>query len=481
MSSSKTLIGFLAQSHPEVEVLTDAADRAAYETGARYGAGSAAAVVRPATREQVQAVVAAAQRFGVRLVVQGANTGLVGASTPDAEGEQIVLSTTRLKGDIVVDRLNQSVTVGAGVLLSELNARLEQDGLFFPVDLGADPTIGGMIAANTGGARLIKYGDVRQNLLGLEAVLAEPAGELLDLNRALRKNNVGMDFKQLFVGTGGAFGVVTSATLRVHPLPVQTATALLVPASTQALEALLLALNLELGDFLSSCEGISREAAQAVVRHLPDIEDPFAEMEDADYAMLVELSTTMPAGTGGLDLEALLMGFLERHFGTLIGNAVVGKPETLWRLRHAITESIRHEGHIIALDLSVPRSRFPAFRAEARALVAARYPWLRIYDFGHLGDGGVHLNLVWPREDAPAYDAAVADTIRAELYRLTVEHFGGSFSAEHGIGPYNARFYRELTAAALLDHVGAMQLRLDPRRTLSRLWLGQGERAPASH
>ncbi len=475
MSSSKELIGYLGQAHPDLDVLTDAADRAGYETGARYGAGTAAAVVRPATREQVQVVVAAAQRFGVRLVTQGANTGLVGASTPDAGGEQIVLSTARLKGAIAVDPLNQSVTVGAGVLLSELNTRLAQDGLFFPVDLGADPTIGGMIAANTGGARLLKYGDVRQNLLGVEAVLAEPAGELLDLNRALRKNNVGFDFKQLFVGTGGAFGVVTAATLRVYPLPAQTATALLVPSGVAELEALLLALNAELGDFLSSCEGISREAAQAVVRHLDDVEDPFAEMEGADYAMLVELSSTMPSRAGGLDLEALLMDFLERHYGTLIGNAVVGKPEALWRLRHSITESIRHEGKIIALDLSVPRSRFPAFRAEARALIAARYPWLRIYDFGHLGDGGVHLNMVWPQQDAPAYDEAVAGEVRAQLYRMTVERFGGSFSAEHGIGPYNERFYRDFTADAVLDHIGAMQSRLDPRRTLSRLWLGNGE------
>lgn len=472
MSGSRELIEHLQRDCPALEILLDPQDRSSYEHGARYGEGVAAAVVRPGATREVQAVMRAAQRFQVRLVSQGANTGLVAAATPDTSGTQIVLSTAKLKGAIEVDVLNQSVRVPAGTLLSELNAKLEADGLFFPIDLGADPSIGGMIGANTGGARLLKYGDVRQNLLGLEAVLAEPAGEVVDLMRPLRKNNVGFDFKQLFVGTSGAFGVVTAATLRVHPLPKQTASALIVPANDAALEPLLLALNNTFSDFLSSCEGISRAAANAVAQHIPGIENPFDEMTEADYGLLVELSSTSPKMDGKLDLEIMLRAFLEQQFGNTVGNAIVGKPEAFWRLRHSITDAIRGLGKVIAFDLSVPRSRFSRFRTTAKQLIADKYPWLQVYDFGHLGDGGVHLNMVWPTADAPRYDEFAVESLRAEIYDLTVRHFEGSFSAEHGVGPYNAHFYQEFTSRTVLAHVGTLQSQLDPRETLGRTWFG---------
>lgn len=472
MAGSTELIEHLQRAFPALDVLSNPGDLAGYERGTRYGAGKAAAVVRPSSTEEVQAIVRAAQGLRVRIVVQGANTGLVAAATPDTSGTQLVLSTARLKGPIELDVLNRSVKVAAGVLLSELNAQLEPHGLFFPIDLGADPTVGGMVAANTGGTRLLKYGDVRQNLLGLEAVLAEPPGEVVDLNHALRKNNAGFDFKQLFVGTSGAFGVVTAATLRLHSLPKQTATALLVPAGDRALEPLLLALNDECSDFLSSCEGISRAAATAVSRHVAGIENPFDGLPDAEHAVLVELSSTRPREAGRLDLEEVLLEFLERHYGQTIADAIVGKPELLWRLRHAITDSIRTLGRVIAFDLCVPTSCFSSFCARARQLVSNRYPWIQIYDFGHLGDGGVHLNMVWPHEGAPDYDERTVEALRTAIYDLAVRHFGGSFSAEHGVGPYNAAFYRLYTPQAVLSHMAALQAQLDPRKTLGRTWFG---------
>lgn len=456
---------------PQIDILLNLPDKAPYEQGTRYGAGLAAAVVRPSNTAQVQAIVSTARELGVRVIVQGANTGLVAAGTPDITGSQVVLSTTKLKGVIEVDRDNQSVKVMAGTLLSELNTRLKEDGLFFPIDLGADPSIGGMIAANTGGARLLKYGDVRQNLLGVEVVLAEPAGVAVDLNRALRKNNVGFDFKQLFVGTGGALGIVTSATLRLHSLPGQCATALLVPRDDDALQPLLRALYSEFADFLTSCEGISRDASDAVCAHIAGIENPFDSVPGADYAVLVELTATRPASSG-LNLEEMLLEFLEREFGNTVGNAIIGKGENLWRLRHSITDAIRAHGKVIAMDLSVPRSRFAEFRIAAKAHIAQHYPWLRICDFGHLGDGGVHFNMVWPTTASRAYDEQVVDTLRREMYNLAVHTFCGSFSAEHGVGPYNVAFYREFTPRPVLIHTGAIQCELDPGEILGSTWYG---------
>ena len=183
-------------------------DMAAYEEGARYGQGHARLVVRPASVAQVQAVVrlCAAQR--IPLLPQGANTGMVGASTPDMSGTQIVLSLARLRATCDIDVANRSVVVDAGVTLQELNEKLEPHGLWFPIDLGANPSIGGMIATNTGGTRLIRYGDVRSNLMALQVVLMDPPGEVVELGRALRKNNTGVDWKQMFVGASGAGAAV---------------------------------------------------------------------------------------------------------------------------------------------------------------------------------------------------------------------------------------------------------------------------------
>ena len=201
----------------EDAVLTEPHELVRYEQGWRYGRGSALAAVRPSRTEDVARVLALALSRGIRVVPQGANTGLVGASTPDESGEMLVLSLERLSRLLDIDAVDRTVTAGGGVLLSQLDAALGEKGLMFPIDLGADPTVGGMVATNAGGTRLLRYGDVRQNLLGLEVVLAD--GTVLDLMTALRKNNTGLDAKQIFVGTSGVFGVVTRAVLRAWPRP----------------------------------------------------------------------------------------------------------------------------------------------------------------------------------------------------------------------------------------------------------------------
>ena len=185
-------------------VVSEPHELARYEKGWRYGSGTALLAARPRSTEEVARVLAFASQHGIRLLAQGANTGLVGASTPDASGEMLVLSLERLTQPIEIDAVDRTVVAGGGVLMSQLDAALEPHGLMFPIDLGADPTVGGMIVTNTGGTRLLRYGDVRQNLLGIEVVLADAS--VLDLMTALRKNNTGLDAKQLFVGTSGASG-----------------------------------------------------------------------------------------------------------------------------------------------------------------------------------------------------------------------------------------------------------------------------------
>src|SRR5580765_5321328 len=178
-------------------VVTEPHERARYEQGWRYGRGAALAAVRPSSTEEVSRVLAFAAARGIRVVPQGANTGLVGASTPDATGSMLVLSLERLSRLLEIDPVDRTVVAGGGVLLSQLDAALAEQGLLFPIDLGADPTVGGMVATNAAGTRVLRYGDVRQNLLGVEIVLAD--GTVLDLMTALRKNNTGLDAKQLFV------------------------------------------------------------------------------------------------------------------------------------------------------------------------------------------------------------------------------------------------------------------------------------------
>ncbi len=466
------LLTQLAAMLGERAYLSDQHDCVRFVHGARYGNGKTLAVLRPDSHAQVQQIVALCAQAGQALVLQGANTGLVAASTPDDSGRFLVLSLERLRQHIEIDVDNRSVVVDAGVSLQELNDALAPHGLFFPIDLGANPSIGGMIAANTGGARLIKYGDVRHNLLGLRAVLIDPPGQELDLLLALRKNNTGPDLKQLFVGSSGAYGIITRAVLQVHRLPQQTATALVVPRDQAAVLQLLQVLERDCSEFLSAFEGISGAAMGAVLGHVPDMANPFAPEAVPDYAVLIELSCAASVEVSGVDLDAMLMRCLEALFGDVIENAVVGRGKDLWRIRHGISEALRHEGKMIAFDISMPRSGLVGFRADALALMATRFPWIKVMDFGHWADGGCHFNMIWPNDVGESYDVATVQAIRTLIYDLVVRRYNGSFSAEHGIGPYNLAYYQRYTPIVAQQLAGRIQTVLDPQRLLGLTWFG---------
>lgn len=469
MAISADILAELQEEIGARAVTAEPIDMAGYATGTRYGQGVAAALVRPASTREVQATVRWAFRHGIRLIPQGANTNLVGSASPDASGTQVILSLERMRQAIDIDADNRSVLVDAGVTLHDLNQRLADHGLWFPIDLGANPTIGGMIATNTGGTRLLRYGDMRANLLGLEAVLADAAGTRLDLLAALRKDNSGVDLKQLLVGTGGAFGVITRAILQVQPLPRQRVAAFVIPGDDTATVTLLRMFEQHFGETLSAFEGMSRNAIECALRHQPGLRSPFGAEAVPDYTLLIELSSTMPASPD-CDLEKLLHQVLADAAETgALENAFLGAHEPLWAIRHAISGSLREEGRVIGFDIALPRSAFPEFRARMLSEIARRWPFLKVCDFGHRGDGGDHFNIVWPHDAVTTYDAAIVDALRHHVYDEVVHRHQGSFSAEHGLGPFNQHFYHRYMPQRHRAMSDALRHPFDPRRLLGTL------------
>jgi FAD/FMN-containing dehydrogenase len=437
-------IDALTQLLGDKGVVTRPEDREAYETGARYDRGRAGAVLRPATTAEASAAVSYCVRNGIALVPQSGNTGLVSGSTPDGSGGEVVLSLDRLTRRFDLDPDNRSIRVDAGFRLSDLNRRLEEHDLFFPIDLGADPRLGGMIATNTGGSRFLKYGDVRRNTLGLKVVLADEAGTVLDLDGGLRKNNTGVDWKQVFIGTSGAFGVVTECVLNLERLPKQTATAFLVPASGAHVLPLLNAMEERLGAYLSAFEGMSKNAIAAAFAHVPSLKNPFQGGNIPDYVILAEISRTWAPREGEQPLDAVLENVLAEIWEleqAPLADAFIGPPHETWALRHALSEGVKHLGKLIAFDLSFRRGDIMAYCDHMKAEMPEKFPGVTVCDFGHIGDGGVHFNLVVAKDSPLLTDPAFEQRLREWVFTVAVEQYQGSFSAEHAIGRRNQAIY----------------------------------------
>ncbi|RVJ84935.1 FAD-binding oxidoreductase [Sinorhizobium medicae] len=446
-------------------IVTRREDMEAYETGARYDRGRAAAVLRPATTEEASAAVGYCVRNGIALVPQAGNTGLVSGSTPDGSGEEVVLSLDRLTRRFALDPDNRSVRVDAGFRLSELNRRLEEYELFFPIDLGADPRIGGMVATNTGGSRFLKYGDVRRNILGLKVVLADEAGTVLDLHSDLRKNNTGVDWKQIFIGTSGAFGIVTECVLNLERLPKQTATAFLVPASGAHVLPLLKAMEERLGAYLSAFEGMSKNAIAGALAHVPSLKNPFPGGNVPEYVILAEISRSWAPRDGEQPLDAVLESVLAEIWETEeapLADALVGPPHEVWALRHALSEGVKHLGKLIAFDLSFRRGDIMTFCDHMKAEMPQKFPDVTICDFGHIGDGGVHFNVVVAKDSPLLADAAFEQHLREWVVAIAVEQYHGSFSAEHALGRRNQAFYDFYTPEKLKNIAAGLKTLTSP-------------------
>ncbi|PKP82696.1 MAG: FAD-binding oxidoreductase [Alphaproteobacteria bacterium HGW-Alphaproteobacteria-18] len=420
---------------------TDARIIEPYCQGWRGERGKALFLARPRSMDELSEIVRTCIRNDIHLIPQSARTGLVGASVPDDSGQQGIVSLERLTSRFEFDRVNRSVTCSAGLRLSEVNARLKPDGLYLPIDLGADPCIGGMIATNTGGARLIRHGDMRRHVLELSVILGDADGTMVKLGSPLRKNATGPDWKHLFVGTGATFGIIGECTLSVERLPVHRAAALVPLPDETILPDFLIRLEEQFGSLISAIEFMSANAMHAAYAHVPSLKRPFGH-DIPEMAVLVELSCDWPLAAEDRSLDDILLSGLcalwDETSGKL-GAGVFGRAEEIWGIRHTLSEGVRRRGRLYAFDLAFRRSDTLRFRSVMTARLNRQFPGIEVCDFGHVGDGGLHFNLVdhLPADEwTPDRERAIRDFV----IRAAVEEFGGSFSAEHSIGPVNQHY-----------------------------------------
>ena len=463
--SAAPLLATLKAIVGEANVLTSEADVAPYlaDWRGRYH-GTARAVVRPATTVEVAAVVRCCGEHQVAVVPQGGNTGLCGGATPRRESGEVVVSLARLNRVRALDPDNATLTVEAGVPLARVQEAADGAGLMFPLSLAAEGscTIGGNLATNAGGTAVLRYGNARELLLGLEVVLAD--GRVWDGLKGLRKDNTGYDLKQLFVGSEGTLGIITAAVLKLFPKPRTSATALVALADVAAAIALLGVLRQALGDRLTGFELVSAECIALTRKHFPALPDP---LPGRPWYALVQADDPASDSELSAQIEAALAAAVQQQ---LVHDATIARSEAqaaeLWTLRECIPEAQRLEGSSIKHDISLPVSRIPEFLADARANLDTALPGVRYIVFGHLGDGNLHYNLS-PRAGTAA-SASLDETARANriVYDL-VARLGGSFSAEHGIGQMKRAELERYKSAVELELMRRIKRALDPAAVLN--------------
>jgi FAD/FMN-containing dehydrogenase len=434
-ANGAALLTMLRQAVGGEHVLTAAThgDLAAWEQDwRRRWHGRALAVVRPASTEEVAAVVSTCAAHGVALVPQGGNTGLVGGGVPDGSGTQVLLSLQRLQRIRSLDTANLTLTAEAGCVLQAVQAAAQAAGLLFPLSLAAEGscTIGGNLATNAGGTQVLRFGNARELCLGLEVVT--PQGEVWHGLSGLRKDNTGYDLRDLFIGSEGTLGVITAATLKLFPQPAASTTSLAACATLTDAVALLDIARGRLGAGLTGFEVMNRFSLDLVAQHFPALPQP---LPGTPWTVLLEVADTEGPAPARQRFEALMEAALEAR---CVADAVVAESlaqsRALWHLRESIPLAQAQEGLNIKHDIALPVSAVPAFVERTDAALQQAFPGVRLVNFGHLGDGNLHYNVQAP---AGADGAAFLRTHEDAVNRLVfdaLQPFGGSFSAEHGIG-----------------------------------------------
>lgn len=457
-----TLHAALAKALGADAVSVEPSDLEAYGTDwTRVHPPRPSAVVFPASAEQVSAVVRLAAEHGAAVVPSGGRTGLAGGAVA-ASGE-IVVSLDRLRSLDPVDPIARTVRVGAGAITQAVHEHCAPHGLTWPVDFASSGSsqIGGNIATNAGGVRVVRYGLTRQWVLGLEVVL--PNGEIIELNGALEKNNTGVDLRQLFIGSEGTLGIITHATLRLSPVPTATKVALLAAEGLDEVLRVFGRARAEPSLQLQAFEYFSDPCLQVVLDETGDAA-PFEQRHPA--YVLVELE----AGAGAnLEeaAEAWLTGLFEE--GMVVDGALAASgPEAsrLWSYRERISESLSKTGFVHKNDVAIPVSGLPAFTGKLASTLAERYPDFGVYIFGHVGDGNLHVNIMKPAEmEKSAFLERVHET-DAVLFELIREH-RGSVSAEHGIGLLKRAALPYSRSEAELEVLRGLKRTLDPRNLMN--------------
>jgi len=423
--------------------------------------GKAAAVVKPASTAEVAAVVRACAGSRAGIVPQGGNTGLCGAATPDTSGSQIVLNLSRMNRIRAIDAHNNTMTVEAGCVLANLQKAAEEAGRLFPLSLAAEGSceIGGNLSTNAGGTAVLRYGNTRDLVLGLEVVLA--SGETWDGLRGLRKDNTGYDLKQLFVGAEGTLGVITAAVLKLFPLPRSRATAVVALQDPESAVRLLKVALEECGERLTAFELFSDSCLSLVLKHFEGSSAPFAR-RFPHYA-LMELSDTRPGQAVASLAEGMLGAALEA--GSLLDAAIAqsdAQAKAFWKLRDFISEAQAHEGPNIKHDVSIPISLIPEFIRTTDAELARAYPGVRMVTFGHIGDGNLHYNVSAPEGTASDVFMTQTEAIN-RIVHDSVARCRGSISAEHGLGQLKREEIRRYKSSLELELMRKIKRVLDPQ------------------
>ena len=439
--------------------IVPAGERDAYERDWRDAyRGKAAAVVKPASTDEVSRVVALLAREGVAIVPQGGNTSLCGGGVPDGSGQQVIVNLSRMNRVRAVDTENNTMTVEAGCVLAAIQAEAATHGRLFPLSLGAEGSceIGGNLSTNAGGTGVLRYGNTRELVLGLEVVL--PDGRVWDGLRGLRKDNTGYDLKHLFVGAEGTLGIITAAVLKLFPMPRAFATAFVAIASPAEAVQLLSALRAAVGERIAGFELFSRVCVDMVVKNIPGTRDPLPGR--LGWFVLVELADSTDASSLNAVLEDALASAIDAGIAV---DAMVCASEAqrreLWKMREEITEAQKPERITVKHDISVPVSRVPDFIARAGTALQARFPDIRIVAFGHVGDGNIHYNTSNPDAGSPPASSPEVNRIVYD----TVAALEGSISAEHGLGVLKRDEIAHYKGALELELMRAVKHALDPR------------------
>jgi FAD/FMN-containing dehydrogenase len=423
--------------------------------------GATPLLVLPRTVDEVAAVVGICFETATPIVPQGGNTGLVAGQTPQGE---VLLSLERMKAVREAAPLDDVLVAEAGVTLAQVHGAAAGADRLFPLSLASEGscTVGGLISTNAGGTAVLRYGTMRDLVLGIEAVL--PNGEVFRGLKRLRKDNTGYDLKQLLIGAEGTLGVVTAASLKLYPRPVSRAVATAGLAGADAAIELLVRAKRESAGGVEAFELMSRQSVAFALKNIPGVREPL----QAAYPWYV-LVETISGEQGGAEraIERLLAGAIEDG---LVEDAALSQSEAqskaMWRLREDLSAAQKPEGVNWKHDISVPVSRIPEFLRDADAALLARWPDARIAAFGHVGDGNLHYNIAQPiGGDPAAFDRdreAGADVVHGIVARL-----GGSISAEHGLGAMKTEEALRYKSPVEVEALRAIRRALDPKRIMN--------------
>lgn len=447
-------------------IIADPADMKPYLVSWRNGwEGKAPFIARPSDTKQVSDVLAICYQNDIAIVPQGGNTGLVGGAIPSPNADQLVLNLSRMNKIRGFDQIGSAVTVEAGVILQTLQDEADKAGFLFPLSMASEGSaqIGGAISTNAGGTAVLRYGNMRELVLGLEIVL--PNGAILAGLKSLPKDNAGYNFAHHFIGAEGTLGIVTAATLKLFPKLNQVVTGIVAVDNPTVAMRLLGKFRAMCGEHLNAFEMISDAAMGFVLKHIPGTRLPFKEA--TPYYILIELGSS----SDDIPLRAL--------FETLVASAMdkgdardaviaenSSQTRQFWMLRENVSEALRKQGSTFHFDISVPLSLIAEFLESMDPRIKAISSEIIIAPFGHLGDGNLHYNMYCPSSNDPVAHAQIRKQIQDLVYG-EVTRLNGSISAEHGIGVERKTELKKYKQPEAIAFMQSIKKAIDPKNIMN--------------